>query len=173
MEPPASRSRESAGEDAARAGGDDVPHTGVHRMVRRFLEPVQDTLVVLLAMALLGLMMRALITLGAKLFAHGLSFRQAVGEILYVLVLTELQRLVIVYLREHHVSVDVAIEISIVAALREVIVLGAAEMEPLRLVVVTGFVVALGLLLRFGDLRFVRRHRAHARDGGRPGFTSK
>ena len=172
MEPPASRSRESASdEDAARAGG-DVPHTGVHRMVRRFLEPVQDTLVVLLAVALLGLMVRALISLGARLFAPGMSFRQAVGEILYVLVLTELQRLLIVYLREHHVSVDVAIETSIVAALREVIVLGAAEMEPLRLAVVTVFVVALGLLLRFGDLRCGRR-RAHAQDDGRLDFPSR
>jgi uncharacterized membrane protein (DUF373 family) len=144
-----------------------VPYTGVHHLVRRFLEPAQDTLVVLLALVLFGVMVRALVTLGSDVLARGLSFRFVVAEALFALVLVELQRLLIIYLRDHHVSVDVMVEATIVGMLREVLLLGALEIEPLRLFALTAFVLALGLLLRFGDLRAPRR-RVRAHGAGHP-----
>lgn len=136
----------------------DVPYTAVHRLVRRFLEPAQDTLVVLLALVLFGVMLQSILTLGAHVLAPGSSFRIVVSETLFVLVLVELQRLVIIYLRDHHVSVDVMVEATLVSALREILLLGVAEMEPLRLLAHTAFVLALGVLLRLAT--FGRRGRA-------------
>lgn len=139
-----------------------VPYTGVHHLVRRFLEPVQDVLVVLLVVALFGVMVRALLTIGAEVFAPDLVFRDVISEALFVLVLIEVQRLLIIYLRDHHVSVDVMVEATIVGALREVLLLIAVGVDPQRLLALTVFVLALGLLLRLGDLRAPpRRVRAH------------
>ena len=112
--------------DDAKAGQDGVgrlrvPYTGVHRLVRRLIEPLQDVLVVLLALGLFGVMVRALLALGADVLSHGFSFRSVISEALFVLVLIELQRLLIIYLRDHHVSVDVMIEVTIVGVLREVL----------------------------------------------------
>jgi uncharacterized membrane protein (DUF373 family) len=70
-----------------------------------------------------------------------------------MMVLIELLRLLVVYLRDHQVAVDVMVETSIVAALREVIVKGVVELSPMTILAVSAFVIALGLLLRFGDLR--------------------
>jgi uncharacterized membrane protein (DUF373 family) len=84
-----------------------------------------------------------------------------------VLVMVELQRLVIIYLRDHHVSIDVMVEATIVTALREVQLRGALGLNPLELLGLTVFVLALGFLLRFGDLRPPRRRvRAHGRRHG-------
>jgi uncharacterized membrane protein (DUF373 family) len=147
----------------------EVPYTGVHRLVRRLIEPAQDTLVALLAVAILGLMARGLVTLCAHLISPGFSVPGVLADALFVLLMVELQRLVIIYLRDHHVSVDVMIEATIVAALREVQLHGALELAPLQLVSMTGFVLGLGLLLRFGDLRAThRRLRQHGRGGRAP-----
>lgn len=150
---------------------DDVPYTAVHRMVRRFIEPALDTVVVLLAVALLGVMVRSLLSLGAHVLAPGTTFSIVLAEAMFILVLVELQRLVVIYLRDHHVSVDVMVETVIVAALREVLLLGITEMEPVRLLTISVFVLALGILLRFGDLRVPvrgapRRSGARARPAG-------
>lgn len=134
-----------------------VPYTGVHSVVRRFLEPAQDTLVVLLALVLLGVMIRILMMLGADLISPQLSFSVVVAGVLFLLVLVELQRLLLIYLREHHVSVDVMIEATIVGVLREVLLLNPIEMDPLRLLALTAFVLTLGVLLRFGDIRAPQR----------------
>lgn len=144
-----------------------VPYTGVHHFVRRFLEPVQDVLVVLLVVALFGVMARALLSIGSNVLAPDLIVRDVISQALFVLVLIEVQRLLIIYLRDHHVSVDVMVEATIVGALREALLLVAVGLEPLRLLALTVFVLVLGLLLRLGDLRAPpRRVRAHG--GGHP-----
>lgn len=142
----------------------NVPYTGVHKLLRRVIEPVQDALVVLLALGLFGVMARALFALAKTVTAPALSFRDVMSDALFVLVLTELVRLLILYLRDHHVSVDVMVEVAIVGVLREVLLLGFTQITPLQLFALTGFVLALGALLRFGDLRAPRRRvRAHGR----------
>lgn len=156
--------------DGAKAGDDGVgrlrvPYTGVHRLVRGLIEPLQDVLFVLLVLVLFGVMVRALLALGADVLSHGFSFRSVISEALFVLVLIELQRLLIIYLRDHHVSVDVMIEVTIVGVLREVLLSGSVEIEPRRLFAITAFVLALGVLLRFGDLRaYGRRRRRSGRE---------
>jgi uncharacterized membrane protein (DUF373 family) len=138
----------------------DVPYTTVHRVVRRVLESTQDVIAALLALMLFAVMVRALWILALQALAPALSFRDVVAEALFILVLIELQRLLIIYLRDHHVSVDVMVEIALVAALREVSLLGIVEIDFRQLLAVTAFLLTLGVILRYGDLRAPRR-RVH------------
>jgi len=134
---------------------DDVhtPHTGVHRVARRFLEPTQDLLVLGIGLALFGLMLRTLGRLIREVFSATLDFRVVIGEVLFMLVMVEVVRLLIVYLEEHRVAVDFMLELGIVATLREIVLRGVTELDWKQVVALTMFLIALGALLRFGDLR--------------------
>lgn len=157
-----------------RQSAEHVPFTGVHRLVRRFLEPALDVLIVALALGLLGVMIRALITLGAELIAPNISFRGVMSEALFLFLLVEVQRLIIIYLRDHHVSVDMMVEVTIVAVLREIVLLNALAIEPLHLLAITLFLLALGTLLRFGDLRAPRgRVRQQGASMAAPGLRAR
>src|SRR4051812_40621762 len=150
-------------------GAHRVPYTAVHDVARRLIESLQDVLVVVLALALFGAMVRVIIQLASDVVSTRLSFRTLIAEALFVLVLIELQRLLILYLRDHHVSVDVMVEATIVGVLREVLLFGAIEIDAMKLIALTLFVLALGALLRFGDIRASRRRiHAHGRMGNSP-----
>ena len=69
------------------------------------------------------------------------------SEVLFVLILTEVYRLLIFYLREHRISVALTVEVALVSTLREVVLKGAHEMEWLRLVGISLLLVVLGGLL--------------------------
>jgi hypothetical protein len=70
-----------------------------------------------------------------------------------MLVMVEVVRLVIIYLGEHRVAVDFMVELGIVATLREVVLRGVTELAWQQVAALTLFLLALGALLRFGDLR--------------------
>jgi uncharacterized membrane protein (DUF373 family) len=128
-------------------------HTGVHQAARRFLEPIQDLLVLGIGLALFGLMVRTLGRLIGELFSATLDFRVVIAEVLFMLVMVEVVRLLIVYLQEHRVAVDFMVELGIVATLREVVLRGVTELDWKQVIALTVFLMALGALLRFGDLR--------------------
>jgi uncharacterized membrane protein (DUF373 family) len=130
-----------------------TPHTSVHRAARRFLEPSQDVLVLGIGLALFGLMVRTLIRLVLELFAPTLDFRVVIAEVLFMLVMVEVVRLIIIYLEEHRVAVDFMVELGIVATLREIVLRGVIELDWKQVAALSVFLVALGALLRFGDLR--------------------
>jgi uncharacterized membrane protein (DUF373 family) len=136
----------------------DIPHTQVHRITRQFLEPAQDLLVLGIGLALFGLMGRTLFGLCREIFKPAVDFRGVVAEVLFMLVMVEVVRLVIIYLREHRVAVDFMVELGIVATLREVVLRGVTELPWQQVVALTGFLLALGALLRFGDLRAIEQH---------------
>jgi uncharacterized membrane protein (DUF373 family) len=132
----------------------DVAHTQIHRLTRQFLEPAQDVLVLGIGLILFGLMIRTLGWLVIQIFKRpSLDFRQIIAEVLFMLVMVEVVRLVIIYLREHRVAVDFMVELGIVATLREVVLRGVTDLSWQQLTAVTLFLLALGTLLRFGDLR--------------------
>jgi len=106
-----------------------------------------------IGLALLGLIVRTLMRLGTELLGPGLDFRVVVAEVLFMLVMVEVVRLLILYLEEHRVAVDVMVEVGIVASLREVVLHGVIELNWQQIVAPSLFFVALGALLRFGDLR--------------------
>jgi len=131
----------------------DVPHTAVHRLTRRLLEPAQDLLVLGVGLALFGLMARTVVGLVREVFKPSLDYRGIIAEVLFVLVMVEVVRLVIIYLSEHRVAVDFMVELGIVATLREVVLRGVTELSWQQVLAMTAFILALGTLLRFGDLR--------------------
>jgi uncharacterized membrane protein (DUF373 family) len=73
--------------------------------------------------------------------------------VLFLLVMIEVVRLVIVYLEEHRVAVDFMVELGIVATLREIVLRGVIELGWAEVLALSVFLLALGALLRFGDLR--------------------
>lgn len=134
-----------------------IPHTHIHRLTRHLLEPAQDLLVLAIGLALFGLMGRTVFWLIREVFQPTLNFRQVIAEVLFILVMVEVVRLLIIYLQEHRVAVDFMVELGIVATLREIILRGVTELEWQQVVALTTFLLALGALLRFGDLRRIER----------------
>jgi uncharacterized membrane protein (DUF373 family) len=76
-----------------------------------------------------------------------LGFQKVTSDILFVLILVELFRLLIIYLKEQRISVGVAVEVSIVSVLREVIIRGALEIPWQQILAVCAFLLVLGGLL--------------------------
>lgn len=76
-----------------------------------------------------------------------LDFQLVTSDILFLLILVELFRLLIIYLKEHRVSIGVAVEVSIVSVLREIIVRGVLETPWSQVLVACAFLLVLGALL--------------------------
>jgi uncharacterized membrane protein (DUF373 family) len=74
------------------------------------------------------------------------------GDILFILVLLELFRLLLIYLEEHRVSVTTMVEVGIVSTLREVILRGALHISWQQLLVVCGFMATLAIVLRYSGI---------------------
>jgi uncharacterized membrane protein (DUF373 family) len=128
-------------------------HTQVHHLTRHLLEPAQDMLVLAVGLALFGLMVRTVASLFLQIFRASLNFREVIAEVLFMLVMVEVVRLVIIYLGEHRVAVDFMVELGIVATLREIVLRGVTDLAWQQVIALTVFLLALGALLRFGDLR--------------------
>jgi uncharacterized membrane protein (DUF373 family) len=118
-------------------------------IIVRNLEFFQDFIVISLC---LGLFCVMLIRLGDMFFSFlsPLDLRQVTSDILFILILVELFRLLIDHLQQQRTSVTAAVEITIVSALREVILRGVLEIPrdqiwgiAVFLVVLTGIMVAL------------------------------
>jgi uncharacterized membrane protein (DUF373 family) len=76
-----------------------------------------------------------------------LNFQQVTADILFLLILVELFRLLIIYLQEQRVSIGVAVEVALVSVLREVIVRGVLETSWVQILSTAAFLLALGMLL--------------------------
>src|SRR5882762_1528556 len=120
--------------------------------LRKYLELVQDIIVLGLCAALFVAMLIKLFHLGKSLFG-GTDFSAVIADILFILVLIELFRLLLIYLDEHRVSVATMVEVGIVATLREVILIGALHIEWERLLVVCAFILTLVMVLRYAGVR--------------------
>src|ERR1700730_73919 len=100
-----------------------VQHT--HPTSRRYLELTQDVIVLGLCAMLFIAMGIKLFSLGQRMF-DGTDFSLVLGDVLFLLVLLELFRLLVIYLEEHCVSVSLMVEWCFVSFLRAVILLGAS-----------------------------------------------
>lgn len=112
----------------------------------RNLEKFQDFIVVSLCIGLFCVM---LIRLGEMFLSllKPLNFKAITADILFILILVELFRLLIIYLQEQRISVGAAVEVSLVSALREVVVEGVLEIPLEKLLGVCVFLAILGGLL--------------------------
>jgi len=76
-----------------------------------------------------------------------LRFQNVTSDILFILILVELFRLLIIYLQEQRISVGVAVEVSIVSVLREVIIREVLEIPWQQILAVCAFLLVLAVLL--------------------------
>jgi len=116
-----------------------------HYIVRA-LEAVQDLIVISLCIGLFSFMVIQLREMVLSLLPP-LDFTAVTADILFLLILVELFRLLIIYLQEQRVSIGVAVEVSIVSILREVIVRGVLETPWTQIAASCAFLLVLGALL--------------------------
>jgi uncharacterized membrane protein (DUF373 family) len=117
-----------------------------HNRVVRALEMVQDLIIISLCIGLFSFMVMQLREMVLSLLPP-LDFQAVTSDILFLLILVELFRLLIIYLQEQRVSIGVAVEVSIVSILREVIVRGVLETPWTQILAACAFLLALTALL--------------------------
>jgi uncharacterized membrane protein (DUF373 family) len=123
-----------------------------HIHPRKYLDLIQDLIVLGLCVALFAAMLIKLVHLG-QVLVRGTDFSEVIADILFILVLIELFRLLIIYLDEHRISVSTMVEVGIVSTLREVILTGAMHVDWRQMLVVCAFILTLGLVLRYAGVR--------------------
>ncbi|MBD2500962.1 phosphate-starvation-inducible PsiE family protein [Anabaena azotica] len=112
----------------------------------RTLELIQDVIVISLCIGLFSFMVIQVWDMFLSLLPP-LDFHVVTADILFLLILVELFRLLIIYLQEQRISIGVAVEVSIVSALREVIVKGVLETSWSQVLATCAFLLVLGILL--------------------------
>ena len=116
-----------------------------HAIVRN-MEAFQDLIVIVLCLGLFAVMLLQLWGIAIAI-TQSLDYKIVTAKILFVLILVELFRLLMVYLQEHSISVGVAVEVTIVSVLREVVVHGALEISSFQTAAICGLLLILGGLL--------------------------
>ena len=114
--------------------------------VIKVLEFIQDFIIISLCIGLFGFMTLQLREMFVSLLPP-LNFTRVTADILFVLILVELFRLLIIYLQERRVSIGVAVEVSIVSVLREIIVKGILEIPWSQVLATCSFLLVLAVLL--------------------------
>jgi uncharacterized membrane protein (DUF373 family) len=114
--------------------------------ILRTLEFIQDMIVISLCIGLFSFMVIQVRDMFFSLLPP-LDFHVVTADILFLLILVELFRLLIIYLQEQRISIGVAVEVSIVSALREVIVKGVLEISASQVLATCAFLLVLGVLL--------------------------
>jgi uncharacterized membrane protein (DUF373 family) len=130
------------------------PGTGIVPWYRKFrrsyvvrvLESVQDLIAVSLCIGLFCVMVLQLKEIFLSLMTT-LQFHEITADILFILILVELFRLLIIYLQEQRVSIGVSVEVAIVSVLREVIVKGVLEVEWQQVIATCAFLLSMAVLL--------------------------
>ena len=117
-------------------------------MVRvvQVLEIIQDLIIISLCIGLFSFMVLEVREMFMSLLPP-IQFRIITADILFLLILVELFRLLIIYLQEKRVSIGVAVEVSIVSVLRELIVRGVLETNWTQVLAACAFLIVLGTLM--------------------------
>lgn len=111
----------------------------------RTLELVQDTIAISLCIGLFCVMVLQLKEIFLSL--NTLRFHEITADILFILILVELFRLLIIYLQEQRVSIGVSVEVAIVSVLREVIVKGILEVQWQQVMATCAFLISMAILM--------------------------
>ncbi|MBD2189558.1 phosphate-starvation-inducible PsiE family protein [Pseudanabaena mucicola] len=134
--------------DATKDNDLTTPQQGANLRFRvvHALELVQDAIAISLCIGLFCVMVLQMKEIFLSLLTT-LHFHEITADILFILILVELFRLLIIYLQEQRVSIGVSVEVTIVSVLREVIVQGLLEVEWKQILATCAFLVALAVLL--------------------------
>ena len=121
------------------------PRFSLKRMFNN-LDKFQDGIVFGCAVALVVKMMLILADIFIGLSA-GTDVKVITSQSIFLLILTELFRLLAVYLKHHRIYVGIAVEVAVVSVLREIIVEGVIHMDALHIFSICAFLLVLGGLM--------------------------
>ena len=116
------------------------------KRIVNILETIQNIIVVVLSFGLFCVMVLRLGDLFFSLLVP-VKFQNVTSDILFILILIELFRLLIIYLQQRRISVGVAVEVSIVSILREIIIRGALDIPWQQILSTCALLIVLGGLL--------------------------
>ncbi len=119
-----------------------------------FLEIIQSLIVIMLCFSLLGVMLMKMKELFTSLISP-LNLQLVTLDILFVLILLEIFRFLIIYLEKKEISVGVAVEISIVSILREVILRGVMEISNCQIWSICGILLVLGIIMIIPSIEMI------------------
>jgi uncharacterized membrane protein (DUF373 family) len=94
----------------------------LHEKLGDIFELFEDIIIVLLTVLLFILSINALYDIALALFSEKYSFIELIPKFLYVFILTELFRLMIIYLTERRVDTSLIVKTTLIAVLREIII---------------------------------------------------
>jgi uncharacterized membrane protein (DUF373 family) len=138
-------------EHGTHSHGPSAPYTQVHHHLRRLLENAQDVVVIGLMVLLIGIALLGLVALFRMAVLEETPPQAILSQIVYILILTELYRTLIFYLREHRVSVALIMETAIVTTVNELILTGQ-DSPPSLILAIAGLLLVLGILLSLDRL---------------------
>ncbi len=112
----------------------------------RSLDKLQDVMVFGCGALLVFKMMLILVDVFVGLSSNS-DLKQITADSLFLLILVELFRLLAVYLKHHRIYVSIAVEVTVVSVLREVIVEGLIHMDASLVFALCSFLFVLGALM--------------------------
>jgi len=133
------------------------PHK-LHSKLGDTFEFVGDLFIVFLIILLFYLGFLALVDIGHDLIAGKTPFEELLAKFIYIFILTELFRLMIIYLRERRVDIPTVIKTTLIAILREVII-KAPHYKFLDFIGISLLLLSLGVLLYAPEF-FPKREKA-------------
>jgi uncharacterized membrane protein (DUF373 family) len=121
-------------------------HTDVHDRGSRLMELLQDVVVVLLNLTLLGMAFVFLYRVWVEIVAFG-NLQEGLSNIIFVVITIELYRLSVHYLRYHRVDLSILVEVGVSAIIQKVILIGVDKLSMQQLVGISLILAALGAIL--------------------------
>jgi uncharacterized membrane protein (DUF373 family) len=139
-------------------------HTDVHDKGSRLMELLQDAVVVLLKVTLLGMSFVFLYRVWAKIIAFG-NLQEGLSNIIFLVITIELYRLSVHYLKYHRVDLNILVEVGVSVIIQKVILVGVDKYSMQQLVGISLILVSLGAI-HWVDIRGSRRTGPRGRSSG-------
>ena len=124
----------------------DPEHTDIHDRGSRLMELLQDGVVVLLNVTLLGMGFVFLYRVWVEIVAFG-DLQEGLSNIIFVVITIELYRLLVHYLRYHRVDLNILVEVGVSAIIQKVILVGVDKYSMQQLIGISLILGALGAIL--------------------------
>ncbi len=124
----------------------------IHSAFRSYVEVIMDLILTGLVIIAFILIIKTIYLMGVSLYSDT-NIAHTISEIMFIFILAETVRLLIIYLESHRVALDAMVEIAIVSVIREIILRGFLHVEPLMIAAASLFIVVLGLLLKYGGIK--------------------
>jgi uncharacterized membrane protein (DUF373 family) len=121
-------------------------HTDVHDKGSRLMELLQDAMVVLLNVTLLGMGFVFLYRVWIEIVAFG-DLQEGLSNIIFVVITIELYRLSVHYLKYHRVDLNILVEVGVSAIIQKMILVGVDKFTIQQLIGISLILVALGAIL--------------------------